>query len=158
LRQAGNHQTVDQIAPIKKLGCLGPDPGCYWYDPSSFAIVPLVTDEKGVQRQHRFGNTGRNIALYGPKQSNLDASLFRHFKLSERFDLQFRAEGLNVLNHPAWYWTTDEWGASNYCWGGGPTNNPCGGTFMQATDARTLANSGYDHAHRIIRFGLRLAF
>ena len=158
LRQAGNHQTVDQIAPIKKLGCLGPDPGCYWYDPSSFAIVPLVTDPDGVQRQHRFGNTGRNIALYGPKQSNLDASLFRHFKLSERFDLQFRAEGLNVLNHPAWYWTTDEWGASNYCWGGGPTNNPCGGTFMQATDARTLANSGYDHAHRIIRFGLRLAF
>jgi hypothetical protein len=105
-----------------------------------------------VQRQHRFGNTGRNIALYGPGHSNLDASLFRHFKLKERFDMQFRVEGLNVLNHPTWNWTTDEWGASNYCWGGGPTGNPCGGpgsTFMQAPDAK---------GHRTIRLGLRLAF
>jgi hypothetical protein len=149
LRQAGNHQTVDQVGPIRKLGCLGPGPDCHWYDPSSFAMVPLVTDPDGVQRQHRFGTTGRNIALYGPGHTNMDASLFRHFKLTERFDLQFRAEGLNVFNHPTWNWAPDEWGASNYCWGGGPANNPCGGTFMQAVDA---------NGHRIVRFGLRLAF
>ena len=149
LRQAGNHQTVDQVGPIRKLGCLGPGPDCHWYDPSSFAIVPLVTDPDGVQRQHRFGTTGRNIALYGPGHTNMDASLFRHFKLTERFDLQFRAEGLNVFNHPTWNWAPDEWGASNYCWGGGPANNPCGGKFMQAVDA---------NGHRIVRFGLRLAF
>lgn len=148
-KQSGNHQTVDQVAPIRKLGCLGPDTGCYWYDPKSFLPVPLVTDPDGVQRQHRFGSTGRNIALYGPKHSNLDASLFRHFKLTERYDLEFRAEGLNVFNHPTWDWQTNEWGASNYCWGGGPASNPCGAPFMQAPDA---------FGHRIVRFGLRLAF
>ena len=151
-RSSGNHQTVDLVAPLKKLGCLGPGDNCHWYDPSSFAPVPLVTDPDGIQRQHRFGNTGRNIALYGPGHTNLDLGLFKHFKLTERFDMQFRAEGLNFLNHPTWNWTTDEWGASNFCWGGGPTGNPCGGsgsTFMQAPTA-----SG----HRVIRLGLRLAF
>jgi hypothetical protein len=151
-RSSGNHQTVDLVGPLVQTGCLGPGDNCHWYDPSAFAPVPLVTDPDGVQRQHRFGNTGRNIALYGPGHSNLDASLFRHFKLKERFDMQFRVEGLNVLNHPTWNWTTDEWGASNYCWGGGPTGNPCGGpgsTFMQAPDAK---------GHRTIRLGLRLAF
>jgi carboxypeptidase family protein/TonB-dependent receptor-like protein len=161
--QAGNHQTLDQAAPLKKVGCLGQDPGCYWYDPSSFAIVPntclnanCINPDGTLEtpRQHRFGSTGRNIAIYGPKHSNLDASLFRHFKLSERFDLQFRAEGLNVLNHPQWNWSTDEWGASNYCWGGGPASNPCGGTFMQTSDDNGFPAGG----HRIIRFGLRLAF
>ena len=156
--QSGNHQTVDLVAPIRRLGCLGEEAGCYWYDPSSFAIVPNTclnancinpdgTPE--TPRQHRFGTSGRNIAVYAPKHSNLDASLFRHFKLSERFDLQFRAEGLNVLNHPTWTWDSTEWSGSNYCWGGGPTTDPCGGTFMQPTDPT---------GHRIIRFGLRLTF
>ncbi|PYT70008.1 MAG: hypothetical protein DMG39_17070 [Acidobacteria bacterium] len=155
LRSSGNHQTLDLVAPLKKLGCLGPGDNCHWYDPSSFAPVPLVIDPGDpaqLERQHRFGNTGRNIAVYGPGHSNLDLGLFKHFKLTERFDMQFRAEGLNFLNHPTWTWTTDEWGASNYCWGGGPTGNPCGGsgsTFMQSPGA-----SG----HRVIRLGLRLAF
>jgi hypothetical protein len=150
----GNHQTLDQVAPIKNEGCLGPGTGCYWYSPLSFAPVPLVTDPDGVQRQHRFGTTGRNIAIYSPGHSNLDQSLFRHFNLSklglsEKYDLQFRAEALNVFNHPTWDWQTNEWGTSNYCWGGGPSSNPCGNPFMQATDA---------FGHRIIRLGLRLAF
>jgi hypothetical protein len=142
------------VAPLKKLGCLGPQPNCYWYDPASFAPVPTVIDPGDpaqLERQHRFGNTGRNIAVYGPGHSNLDLGLFKHFKLTERFDMQFRAEGLNFLNHPTWTWTTDEWGASNFCWGGntGP-GGPCGGgTFMQSPGA-----SG----HRVIRLGLRLAF
>jgi hypothetical protein len=66
--------------------------------------------------------------------------------------MQFRVEGLNVLNHPTWNWDVNEWGAPNFCWGGGPTGNACGGpgsTFMQAPDAR---------GHRTIRLGLRLAF
>jgi len=148
-KSEGNHQTLDQVAPLRKEGCLGPAPGCYWYDPLSFAPAPLVTDPDGVQRNHRFGTTGRNIAVYGPGHWNLDQSLFRHFKLSERYDLQFRAEAINVFNHPTWDWQVNEWGASNYCWGGGPASNPCGAPFMQAPDA---------FGHRTIELGLRLAF
>ena len=46
----------------------------------------------------RNGN-GRNRAQ-GPNYWNLDSGLLKDFKLTERFNLQFRAEAFNVLNHP----------------------------------------------------------
>jgi hypothetical protein len=48
------------------------------------------------------GNAGRN-SLIGPALSNLDFSLFKNNqikKISESFNIQFRAELFNVLNHP----------------------------------------------------------
>jgi len=47
----------------------------------------------------RFGNSGRNIAT-GPGLNNLDVSLFKNnYVLSEKVNIQFRAEMFNVLNH-----------------------------------------------------------
>lgn len=46
----------------------------------------------------RFGNSGRNN-IRGPGFLNLEAGLSRDFKIKERLTLQFRAEGLDVLNH-----------------------------------------------------------
>jgi hypothetical protein len=49
----------------------------------------------------RLGNAGRNIAI-GPGVLNLDSSLFKNNriqKFGEMFNLQFRAEFFNVLNH-----------------------------------------------------------
>jgi hypothetical protein len=48
------------------------------------------------------GNAGRNI-LIGPGTSNLDFSIFKNIpvkKISESFNVQFRAEFFNVLNRP----------------------------------------------------------
>jgi hypothetical protein len=48
------------------------------------------------------GNAGRNI-LNGPGITNLDFSVFKnnHIKrISETFNVQFRAEMFNILNHP----------------------------------------------------------
>jgi hypothetical protein len=48
------------------------------------------------------GNSGRNI-LIGPGTSNLDLSIFKNVpikKISESFNVQFRAEFFNILNHP----------------------------------------------------------
>jgi hypothetical protein len=42
--------------------------------------------------------SGRNLAQ-GPGFWNLDAGLSKNFKLTERFNLQMRAEFFNVLNH-----------------------------------------------------------
>ncbi len=42
---------------------------------------------------------GRNTA-HGPDFWNLDSGLIKNFKLTERINLQFRAEAFNVLNHP----------------------------------------------------------
>ena len=47
----------------------------------------------------RFGTSGRNI-IRGPGLFNLDASLFRDFRLTERFTLQFRSEAFGVTNTP----------------------------------------------------------
>ena len=38
--------------------------------------------------------------IRGPNQSQLNLSLFKNFKFSERWNLQFRAECYDVLNHP----------------------------------------------------------
>lgn len=48
------------------------------------------------------GNSGRN-SLIGPGLTNLDFSLFKNNpirRISESFNIQFRAELFNVLNHP----------------------------------------------------------
>ena len=47
----------------------------------------------------QLGNAGRNYFLFGPQFQQLDMSLFKTFKVTERFDLQFRAEGYNIANH-----------------------------------------------------------
>ncbi len=47
------------------------------------------------------GNTGRNL-LTGPGITNLDFSVFKNNsikRISENFNVQFRAEFFNVLNH-----------------------------------------------------------
>jgi hypothetical protein len=44
-----------------------------------------------------FGNLGRN-AVIGPGFANLDFSLVKNTKISERFNVQFRADAFDVLN------------------------------------------------------------
>ncbi|MGH9955667.1 MAG: hypothetical protein ACREBC_00895, partial [Pyrinomonadaceae bacterium] len=60
-----------------------------WFNTSAFIIPPSGT----------FGNAGRNI-LDGPGFHNVNASLSKNTKLSERFNLQFRTEVFNLFNHP----------------------------------------------------------
>jgi len=43
-------------------------------------------------------NIGRNTFL-GPGYWNADVSMFKNFRLSDRFNLQFRVEAFNVFNH-----------------------------------------------------------
>ena len=105
LNAPGNTQTVDQVGPISIVGGLGPtqivgqppqtcalsDLSCHYFDPSAFTGVPTG--------RVRFGTSGRNI-LRGPGLFNLDTSLFRDFKITERVKLQFRAEAFSVTNTP----------------------------------------------------------
>jgi hypothetical protein len=88
LNAPNNSQTADQILPtVAKLGGIGT--GNPYYDPSAFAPVTAV----------RFGTSGRNI-LRAPPIFNLNASLFRTFPVTERINLQFRAESYNFSNTP----------------------------------------------------------
>lgn len=45
-----------------------------------------------------FGGSGRNF-LNNPHRTNFDVSLLKHFKITETSNLEFRAEGFNILNH-----------------------------------------------------------
>jgi len=60
-----------------------------YFDTSAFAPVTTAT----------FGTAGWD-SLRGPGYGNLDFSIFRSFKLWDRLGAQFRAEALNLTNHP----------------------------------------------------------
>jgi hypothetical protein len=60
-----------------------------WFTTSSF-IVPA---------DNSFGNVGRNV-LIGPGTFNIDFAAHKMFFFGERFQLQYRAEFFNFLNHP----------------------------------------------------------
>jgi hypothetical protein len=60
-----------------------------WFNKNAFALVPAG--------QIRPGNEPRGTVI-GPGYGRWDASLFKNFKLTERFGMQFRAESFNVLN------------------------------------------------------------
>ncbi|MBZ5724312.1 MAG: TonB-dependent receptor [Acidobacteriia bacterium] len=63
--------------------------GGQWLDPTAFH----------TQAPFTLGNAARNI-VYGPNWSTLNLSVFKNFKLREGWNLQFRAESFNFLNHP----------------------------------------------------------
>jgi hypothetical protein len=46
-----------------------------------------------------FGNFGRNV-VYGPGFTDVDLSIVKNTKLTERVNLQFRADAFDLLNHP----------------------------------------------------------
>jgi hypothetical protein len=60
-----------------------------WFNTAAFALPP----------RGNFGSAGRNI-LEGPGYQNVNASLLKNTMLSERFNLQLRAEVFNLFNHP----------------------------------------------------------
>jgi hypothetical protein len=122
LNMSNNAQTPDQISPtIQQLGNVGDSP---FFDTSAFARVTAV----------RFGNVGRD-SMRGPGVVNMDLSLFRSFKITERFKSEFRAEMFNFSNTPHF-------------------NNPNGNVNSSSFGLIT----GVANDPRSIRFGLRVAF
>jgi hypothetical protein len=88
LRMPGNDQRADQVkAEVKKLGGIGV--GQPYYDWTAFARVT----------EARFGTAGWNN-LRGPGVFSSDLGLFRKFAMSERTNLEFRAEAFNWTNTP----------------------------------------------------------
>jgi hypothetical protein len=88
LNAPGNTQTADLVVPnVKILG--GHGPNAPYFDPLAFAPVTAV----------RFGTSGRNI-VRGPGFFNLDASVFRDFRIREGWKVQFRTEAFGLTNTP----------------------------------------------------------
>lgn len=58
-----------------------------WFNTSAFS----------VPAQYTFGNTGRNI-MRGDTLQSIDLSAFRHWRMGEKTDMQFRVEAFNAFN------------------------------------------------------------
>ena len=79
------------------------------------------------------GNAGRNIMI-GPGVTSLDFSLFKNNyikSISERFNIQFRAEIFNILNHPNFAPPTQ--GVNTDIFDGTGTLNPTAGLLTKTT-------------------------
>jgi hypothetical protein len=87
-----NNATVNGVAntlrpdvngPVRILGSVD-----RWFDTAAFVAVP------------RFGGLGRNVII-GPGFSNIDFSVIKDTKLTERVTLQLRFEAFDAFNRPS---------------------------------------------------------
>jgi hypothetical protein len=133
LNAPGNSQTADQVvSSVAILG--GHGPNAPYFDPNAFAPVTAV----------RFGNSGRDI-VRGPGLFNVDASLFREFRVREKLKAQFRAEAYSLTNTPSF---------------GNPSVTVSNAAF---TNGVVTNLNGYDiissaSGARQLRFGLKIFF
>lgn len=88
----------------------------------------------------RFGNLGRNVVI-GPRFDNIDFSIIKTTKLSERVDAQFRAEFFDILNH------------ANFGRPGNVVGTPALGRITS-----TRFPTGESGSSRQVQFGLKLTF
>jgi hypothetical protein len=129
LNAAGSGQMPDQVVTTVNVpGGIGV--GNPYFDRNAFAIVNIPSGSA-----QRFGTAGRNV-LRGPHYFNMDMGLFRTITLGENVKLQFKAEALNVLNHP------------NFANPQGDINNSNFGYVTSTTGT----------GERNVRFAVRLSF
>ena len=121
----GNNNTANLVGAYTVLKQVGP--GAQWFDKAAFAQPTAGT----------FGNLGRNI-LSGPGFFGIDASLFRRFKVKERFTAEFRAEAINFTNSPKF-------------------NNPSG-DITSPNFGRVTAVNGAPNGPREVQLGLKVSF
>jgi Carboxypeptidase regulatory-like domain len=86
LKAPGNTQTPNQIAPIHILHGINTNP---WLTTSSFAQPTGAV----------FGTLGRNV-ISGPGLFAFNLSLFKDFKITERWQFELRCDSFNLTNTP----------------------------------------------------------
>lgn len=123
-------------------GSLYPKTVAQWFNPNAFTAPS-------------YGMTGnlRRDTLTGPGLANVDLSLTKRFKISERVGAQFRAEGFNVLNRANFALP------NTTVLTAGPTQ---GNTAAQTTAVASSSTAGAITAtattSRQLQFGVKLLF
>jgi len=73
----------------------------HWANPAAYmpdAVIPLASGAPGDSTG--YGNAPRNC-IVGPPQKNVDFTIGKTFKLTERQSLRFRTDFFNLFNHPS---------------------------------------------------------
>ncbi len=133
LHAPGNTQRPNVSGPIKVLGNFGP--GQLWLDTSVFTTPAATQTGTNGVAYAPFGQLTRNSTINGPGYWNLDSSIFKKFKFTERFGGELRADVFNILNHPN---------------PGNPNTGVTNQTFGQIT--------GVASSSRLVRFGAKVTF
>jgi hypothetical protein len=93
---------------------------------------------------------GAPTQVVGPGIGRLDYSLFKNFRLSERFQLQFRSEFFNILNHPTFF--------PPNLGGNGVVAMPGAGDYLNSNFGKSGATRFPAQDSRQIQFALKLYF
>jgi hypothetical protein len=99
LKAPGNSNTLNYFgSSIPRLKGNGRD--APWFDPT-VCTATVTTNCFAQPGNLQFGNLGPNV-ISGPGSWNMDVSVFRSFRITERLSLQFRGESFSVVNTPNW--------------------------------------------------------
>jgi hypothetical protein len=124
---SGNGSYADRIGDPHAT----PDPSCYVPDTKGIPLFNCIAYEQ--PEGLTFGNSRRN-SLNMPHRTNFDMSVYKVFKPTEKVQMQFRAEGFDIFNHPQWSTINNYVGTQN---------------FLYPTGA---------HMPRVLQFALRITF
>jgi hypothetical protein len=141
LNAPNNSQRASLAKPsIAILGGTGPNQS--YFDPLAFA--PSATSTIG---------TAALDAVRGPGTFNFDGGLFRDFRFRERWNMQFRAEALNLTNTP--HFSNPGANVSSMVLNTDNTIKSLGGYTVISSTTGT-GREGIDE--RLFRLGLRITF
>jgi hypothetical protein len=77
-----------------------------WFDTSKFQKLPTTTNPDGVTANnndppnlHKRDNPWTYPGLFGPGVEQVDLTMTKSFKITERFRVEARMEGYNIFNH-----------------------------------------------------------
>src|SRR5262249_19269923 len=107
------------------------------FDTSAFSTpaAPLTSTADPNLKHPTLGNVKRNGLINGPGYWNVDSSIFKKLRFTERIGGELRADIFNILNHPN---------------PGNPSTSLTSTTFGQIT--------GIASSSRLVRFGARVTF
>ena len=141
LNTPGNNNTPNWFGPGPIPILHGIGTGQAWFQNTKCSAT--VTSNCFAQpAAGTFGNLNKN-PIDGPGYSNLDLSIFRNFKITERFTLQFRGEGISILNHAQF---------------GNPSGDITSANFGVVTGLANTLPGGNGSGSRQIQLGAKLIF
>jgi hypothetical protein len=116
---------------------------------AAFQLIPQAVDPNApyIGPPTTPGQFGNQVFLYGPWLQKWDVSLVKRTKLGEHKSVEFRAQALNLFNHPNFFLVPN-----------GSGNITIGNLFGQTRNAYNDINSTNDPGSRVIEFQLRFSF
>jgi hypothetical protein len=116
---------------------------------AAFQLIPQAVDpsQPYIGPPTTAGQYGNQVFLYGPWLQKWDVSVVKRTKIGERKSIEFRAQALNLFNHPNFFLVPN-----------GSGNITIGNLFGQTRNAYNDINSTNDPGSRVIEFQLRFSF